>query len=144
MRNAIEGSGLHMSFGHTVALDGLDLTVAPGEVHGFLGPNGAGKSTTIRPAPRCRRIGDRRRWLSWLSPIGWSQQIRPYAGNRWLGAVLPVLLAAVLVGVAHTLVARRDLGAALVAARPGPATGAPGLRSPIALAWRLQRSLLAA
>ena len=36
------------SFGSTVALDGLDLQVARGEVHGFLGPNGAGKSTTIR------------------------------------------------------------------------------------------------
>jgi ABC-2 type transport system ATP-binding protein len=48
MQNAIEVSGLRKSFGHTVALDGLDLTVATGEVHGFLGPNGAGKSTTIR------------------------------------------------------------------------------------------------
>jgi polyether ionophore transport system ATP-binding protein len=46
--NAIEVSGLHKSFGKTVALDGLDLTVAAGEVHGFLGPNGAGKTTTIR------------------------------------------------------------------------------------------------
>jgi len=36
------------TFGATRALDGLDLTVAVGEVHGFLGPNGAGKSTTIR------------------------------------------------------------------------------------------------
>jgi ABC-2 type transport system ATP-binding protein len=41
-------SGLHKSFGATRALDGLDLTVSTGEVHGFLGPNGAGKSTTIR------------------------------------------------------------------------------------------------
>jgi len=48
MGAAIEVSGLHKSFGHTKALDGLDLTVATGEVHGFLGPNGAGKSTTIR------------------------------------------------------------------------------------------------
>ncbi len=46
--NAIEVSGLRKSFGKTVALDGLDLTVASGEVHGFLGPNGAGKTTTIR------------------------------------------------------------------------------------------------
>jgi ABC-2 type transport system ATP-binding protein len=46
--NAIEVSGLHKSFGKTVALDGLDLSVATGEVHGFLGPNGAGKTTTIR------------------------------------------------------------------------------------------------
>jgi ABC-2 type transport system ATP-binding protein len=44
----IEISGLRKSFGRTVALDGLDLSVASGEVHGFLGPNGAGKTTTIR------------------------------------------------------------------------------------------------
>ena len=40
--------GLVKSFGPVRALDGLDLVVAPGEVHGFLGPNGAGKSTTLR------------------------------------------------------------------------------------------------
>src|SRR6478736_2586436 len=45
---AIEISGLVKNFGSTRALDGLDLTVAVGEVHGFLGPNGSGKSTTIR------------------------------------------------------------------------------------------------
>ncbi|MFF3546172.1 ATP-binding cassette domain-containing protein [Streptomyces platensis] len=45
---AIRVDGLHKSFGRTRALDGLDLRVAAGEVHGFLGPNGAGKSTTIR------------------------------------------------------------------------------------------------
>jgi ABC-2 type transport system ATP-binding protein len=44
----IEISGLVKKFGSFRALDGLDLSVAPGEVHGFLGPNGAGKSTTIR------------------------------------------------------------------------------------------------
>jgi len=44
----IDVHGLVKSFGRTRALDGLDLGVAPGEVHGFLGPNGAGKSTTIR------------------------------------------------------------------------------------------------
>jgi ABC-2 type transport system ATP-binding protein len=48
MTNAISVSGLSKSFGRTRALDGLDLTVSTGEVHGFLGPNGAGKSTTIR------------------------------------------------------------------------------------------------
>jgi len=45
---AVEVSALHKSFGKTHALDGLDLTVETGEVHGFLGPNGAGKSTAIR------------------------------------------------------------------------------------------------
>jgi ABC-2 type transport system ATP-binding protein len=45
---AIAVSGLEKTFGPTRALDGLDLTVNTGEVHGFLGPNGAGKTTTIR------------------------------------------------------------------------------------------------
>jgi ABC-2 type transport system ATP-binding protein len=45
---AISISGLHKSFGRTHALDGLDLSVGTGEVHGFLGPNGAGKTTTLR------------------------------------------------------------------------------------------------
>ena len=48
MTIAIATSGLVKTFGPTRALDGLDLTVSTGEVHGFLGPNGAGKSTTIR------------------------------------------------------------------------------------------------
>ncbi|GAB3242178.1 ABC transporter ATP-binding protein [Mycolicibacterium hippocampi] len=47
-RFAVEINGLSKSFGRTLALDGLDLTVAPGDVAGFLGPNGSGKSTTIR------------------------------------------------------------------------------------------------
>ncbi|MEU6866048.1 ABC transporter ATP-binding protein [Streptomyces sp. NPDC046876] len=48
MTKAISVAGLHKAFGRTRALDGLDLSVSTGEVHGFLGPNGAGKSTTIR------------------------------------------------------------------------------------------------
>ena len=48
MTAAIDISGLVKKFGRTRALDGLDLQVCAGEVHGFLGPNGAGKSTTIR------------------------------------------------------------------------------------------------
>jgi ABC-2 type transport system ATP-binding protein len=48
MTNSVEATGLVKTFGRTRALDGLDLSVAAGEVHGFLGPNGSGKSTTIR------------------------------------------------------------------------------------------------
>jgi ABC-2 type transport system ATP-binding protein len=48
MDNVISVSGLTKKFGQTTALDGLDMEVARGEVHGFLGPNGAGKTTTIR------------------------------------------------------------------------------------------------
>ncbi|HEX7740473.1 MAG TPA: ABC transporter ATP-binding protein [Marmoricola sp.] len=48
MDDVVAISGLVKTFGRTRALDGLDLSVRRGEVHGFLGPNGAGKSTTIR------------------------------------------------------------------------------------------------
>jgi ABC-2 type transport system ATP-binding protein len=48
MNEAIRAEGLVKDFGRTRALDGLNLTVNTGEVHGFLGPNGAGKTTTIR------------------------------------------------------------------------------------------------
>ena len=46
-RNGIEVEGLVRRFKDVVAVDGIDLTVAPGEIYGFLGPNGAGKSTTV-------------------------------------------------------------------------------------------------
>ena len=84
------------------------------------------------------------RWISWLSPIGWAQQIRPYAGDRWLVALAPIALLVVLVAAAFALLRRRDVGAGLVRPRPGPATAAPSLRSPLALAWRLQRGSLVA
>jgi ABC-2 type transport system ATP-binding protein len=48
MTTVIHAAGVRKEFGHTTALDGLDLEVRQGEVHGFLGPNGAGKSTTLR------------------------------------------------------------------------------------------------
>ncbi|WP_345752449.1 ABC transporter ATP-binding protein [Microbacterium rhizophilus] len=48
MTAVIQTRGLQKRFGRAIALNGLDLEVQPGEVHGFLGPNGAGKSTTIR------------------------------------------------------------------------------------------------
>ena len=46
--SVVEARSLVKRFGPVTALDGLDLSVHAGEVHGFLGPNGAGKSTTIR------------------------------------------------------------------------------------------------
>ncbi|HEV7649543.1 MAG TPA: ABC transporter permease [Actinophytocola sp.] len=81
-------------------------------------------------------------WLSWLSPIGWAQQVRPFAGDRWW--VLTYLLVfAVLVSLgAYALVARRDLGAGLLAQRPGRAVASPRLSTPLALAVRLHRGAL--
>ncbi|MFD5164372.1 ATP-binding cassette domain-containing protein [Streptomyces hawaiiensis] len=48
MTNAIVAEGLRRSFGPNTALDGFDLTVREGTVHGLLGPNGSGKTTTVR------------------------------------------------------------------------------------------------
>ncbi len=45
---AIETAGLVKTYGDTRAVDGIDLAIARGGVHGFLGPNGAGKTTAIR------------------------------------------------------------------------------------------------
>ena len=48
MTAAITTHELRRSFGDNVAVDGVDLSVEPGEIYGFLGPNGAGKSTTVK------------------------------------------------------------------------------------------------
>jgi ABC-2 type transport system permease protein len=83
------------------------------------------------------------RWLLWLTPVGWLTQVRAYAGDNWPVLLLPVAAAAIVAAVAVALSARRDLGAGLVPPRPGPAEAAGSLRSPLALAWRLQRAGLA-
>lgn len=81
-------------------------------------------------------------WLSWLSPFGWMQHTFPYGAQVWWPAALAVGFGALVVWASVLLSARRDVGAGLLPARPGPAAAAPGLRSPLALAWRLQRGLL--
>jgi ABC-2 type transport system permease protein len=88
-----------------------------------------------------RAIGDAGpSWVSWLSPVGWAQQVRPYADDRWWVLAVPVAASAVLTAVAFRLAARRDVGTGLVPIRPGPAVGDRRLSSPLALAWRLQRA----
>ena len=82
-------------------------------------------------------------WMSWLSPIGWVHRIHPYGGDQWWPVALAAGFTAVLALVAVALSGQRDVGAGLLPARLGPASAAPGLRSPLALAWRLHRGLLA-
>lgn len=83
-------------------------------------------------------------WLTWTSPIGWGQQIRPFAGDRWIVLLLLVAFSAVGVALAFTLNRRRDFAAGLLADRPGPARASPRLASTGALAWRLERGTLVA
>ncbi len=83
-------------------------------------------------------------WLSWLSPIGWAQQLRPYAGDRWWSLAITIGFAVLATAAAVALAARRDLNAGLMADRPGPAHASSLLRGPLGLAWRLQRDVLLA
>jgi ABC-2 type transport system permease protein len=80
-------------------------------------------------------------WLSWISPVGWSQQIRPFAGDRWWVTAIALIFTLFLVVVSFALRSGRDLGAGRVTQRAGPATGR--LTSVHELAWRLQWKLLA-
>lgn len=90
-----------------------------------------------------RAIGDSSHelsYLSWFSPIGWAQQSRPYAGERPLVLLLPLVATAALVVVAVGLEGRRDLEAAPFASRLGPPRG--GMRSVYGLVSRLERGSL--
>ena len=80
--------------------------------------------------------------LSWLSPIGWGQAMRPFSGERWWPAVVPVVVVALLGWLAVVLFDRRDLGSGLMSAQAGPAHASPRLTSSTALAFRLRRSTI--
>lgn len=87
-----------------------------------------------------RAIGDVRGGaLSWLSPIGWSQQVLAFDRNRWWPLGISLVFAVLLLGAAVALATRRDLGSGLVAPRPGPAEAGPRLSGALGLAVRLQR-----
>jgi ABC-2 type transport system permease protein len=104
---------------------------------------GAG-GTLLGLAFALRAIGDSSDGtLSWLSPIGWVQASRAYAGERWWPLALALVAAVVLVAAARIVAARRDLGAGLVAPRPGPPVASRRLAGPVGLAFRLQRGSLA-
>ncbi len=89
----IEVSGLTKRFGRTTALDGLELRVGEGEVHGFLGPNGAGKSTTIRILLGLMRAsGGSVRILGrdpWAEPVATHRDIAYVPGDVSLWPSLP-------------------------------------------------------
>jgi ABC-2 type transport system permease protein len=117
--NAAAGAALGVAF----------LLRAVGDIRGHVADNGVELVST---------------WPSWLSPLGWGQQVRPFYQENWWIAWLFAGLAALLMGAAFVLTDHRDVGAGMVPVRPGPARAARGLRSPLGLAWRLQRTILLA
>jgi ABC-2 type transport system permease protein len=75
--------------------------------------------------------------LTWLSPIGWLENLRAFAGERWWILLLFAAAIAAQAAVAYELAGRRDVGMSFLPTRPGPASGRLGTAG--ALAWRLQR-----
>jgi ABC-2 type transport system permease protein len=87
-------------------------------------------------------------WLTWLSPLGWTELARPYTADRWWVLALPLALTAAATAAAYTLAVLRDHGAGLLPDRPGPAGAPAWLRGPrwwptLGLAWQQQRGTLA-
>ena len=82
-------------------------------------------------------------WLSWLSPIGWAEELRPFGGERWWVLAVPLAALAVLITTAFALAGRRDAGAGLIRPRPGSATAGRLLGGPLGLVWRQERASLA-
>lgn len=77
--------------------------------------------------------------LSWFSPLAWAQQTAPFVLDRWWPLALTLGFAITTTAIGFALAGRRDLGASLVATRPGPREANPRLGTPIGLAARLQR-----
>lgn len=80
--------------------------------------------------------------LAWASPFGWATRMRAYVDERWWPLLLSIAATVALIAAALAVAARRDVGAGLLASRPGPATASRLLSSPLGLAARLQRASL--
>lgn len=86
--------------------------------------------------------GDELAWLGWLTPNGWLENVRPFAGERWWALLLAAGFALAFAGVGYALSVRRDLAGGLVPARPAAAEASPRLRGAFGLAWRLHRGMV--
>jgi ABC-2 type transport system ATP-binding protein len=84
----IQAEGLTKRYGETLALDGLDLSIEPGEVYGYLGPNGAGKTTTIRLLLGIHRPTRGRAELfgldAWADPVEAHRRVAYVSGEPFL------------------------------------------------------------
>ncbi|WP_141681381.1 ABC transporter permease [Mycobacterium malmoense] len=138
--------GGSLAFGAALACSGLVFT-AVAAVTAQLSPSArvarGAAFAVLAAAFTLRAVGDAGSGaLSWLSPLGWSLQVRPYAGDHWPVLALHLATTVALTAVAYRLLAGRDVGAGLLAERPGPGSAAPALGTAFGLAWRLDRGAL--
>ncbi|WP_242900798.1 ABC transporter permease [Actinomadura terrae] len=133
--------GLAVCVFAAVAGVAAQLTEGAGAARG-LSVAALGAAFTVRLAADVGGAGNGLSWLGWLSPLGWVQRIRPYAGERWWVVALVAALTAVLVAAASALSARRDVGAGIMPPRLGPPDASPRLRGAFGLGWRLQSRAL--
>ena len=92
-----------------------------------------------------RAVGDANSgvsWLTWVSPLGWVEELRPFAAERWWVIALSAGATVGFSALAWVLAAHRDVGAGLLPDRPGRPAATRWLRDPVTLAWRLQRGSL--
>ncbi|WP_156659487.1 ABC transporter permease [Mycobacterium sp. 852002-53434_SCH5985345] len=139
-------AGGSLAFGAALACSGL-VFAAVAAVTAQLSPSArfarGAAFAVLAAAFTLRAVGDAGSGaLSWLSPLGWSLQVRPYAGDHWSVLTLHLTTAVALTAVAYRLLAGRDVGAGLFAERPGPGSAAPALGNVFGLAWRLDRGAL--
>jgi ABC-2 type transport system permease protein len=87
---------------------------------------------------------DSRAWLGWLSPVGWSDQLRAFGDNRWPVLLVPAGITAALLVVSAWVRRRRDSGASLLGERREHRSRALGLGGPTAFAWRMAQPVLIA
>ncbi|SFP70166.1 ABC-2 type transport system permease protein [Amycolatopsis arida] len=148
---ALIGAGLPAGgafvFGAATAVTGLVLTgvaAVTAQIAEYSRTANGMASAVLGIAFLVRAVGDSSEatWLSWLSPLGWAHLARPFTGDRWAVIALGLAAAVAAGAVGYALLPRRDFDAGLVRPRPGAATAAPWLGSPLALAWRLHRGAL--
>ncbi|MHA0288508.1 ABC transporter permease [Mycobacterium sp. C3-094] len=137
-----------LAFGAALACSGLVFT-AVAAVTAQLSPNArvarGAALAVLGAAFTLRAVGDagsRASLLTWLSPVGWSLEVRPYAGDRFAVLALHLTLTVALLALAYLLLSRRDVGAGLPAERAGPPRASRALGGVYGLAWRLDRGAL--
>ena len=139
----VRGSVLLGASAGAVGLVSTGVTAVAAQVTGSARATYGAVGSVFGLAFVLRAVGDvEGNALVWASPLGWAQAVHPWSGDRAAPLLLCLGAAVALLALAGVLLDRRDLGAGLIASRPGPATASRALRSPLGLALRLQRAAL--